>query len=289
MVGLRAQMSKAQRNRTQQHLKATEGTIGKGITQIIKNRGIDERNARDVEEVRRSADVQGRLQAKATLYDRLAGAGDQDGGEGLVDFERKAMEREGKFGPPKPEPGWEAPSGQRQRAWNMSILDEELEEERRAHVRRLLEEVCDETARARERVLHMREQKRRTEMRRLSMLKERRKLKVEGLQQTQQEDLLSKLYEAINTQEESEEESEEEEPSSALSFVSRVLKGATESAPRDGTEDDTHSPPSPSPPPPSFPLPPPIPSSSTLPPPPPPFDSPPPPPPASPPPPPPAW
>ena len=58
MVGLRAQMSKAQQNRNQQHLKTTKGTVGSSINKVIKNKGVEERNSRDAEELRKSTDVQ---------------------------------------------------------------------------------------------------------------------------------------------------------------------------------------------------------------------------------------
>ena len=145
--------------------------------------------------------AQGRLQAKSTLYERLKREGADDGQECLVDFERKAMDYEAAHGAPAvQEPGADAGGAKRRRAWEESVLEEELEEQRRAHVRRLLGEVCAETARAREQVLRMRQQKRAKDLRRLEMLKERRKLKQEGLVQEEQDTLLEKLYDAIANQ-----------------------------------------------------------------------------------------
>eukprot|EP00667_Euglena_gracilis_P022437 EG_transcript_24964 len=205
MVGLRAQMAKAQQNRTQQALKTSKGTVGKGIQQVLKNKGVEARDAQDAEEQRRSTDINGRLTTKASLYDRLTREGAEAGEEGLVDFEQKAMDEEARGGPwPRlADAGAEEydAAGKRRRAWEITLVEEQLEEERRARVRRLLAEVCDETSRARERVLHLREQKRRKELRRLAMLKERRRLQQEGLRPEPAEDVLAKLYAAINAQE----------------------------------------------------------------------------------------
>jgi len=262
MVGLRAQMARARENQAQQHLKTTKGTIGKGINQILKNKGVDDRNARDVAEAARSSDVAGRLQEKAALYARLAREGDRDGGEGtVVDFERKAMEGwepEAREAPATPQ--YDA-AGKRQRAWTMSWMDEDLEEERRARVRRLLEEVCDETARAREQVLRLREQKRAKDRRRLAMLKERHKLRRQGLQQEQQEDIISKLYEAIKTQEESE-ESEAEDLPPAAEFLARILAASSATAADDASDSPPPPPPTDAPPPPPPASPPPSPPPS---------------------------
>eukprot|EP01063_Lacrimia_lanifica_P001423 TRINITY_DN10729_c0_g1_i1.p1 TRINITY_DN10729_c0_g1~~TRINITY_DN10729_c0_g1_i1.p1 ORF type:complete len:266 (+),score=107.80 TRINITY_DN10729_c0_g1_i1:52-798(+) len=157
----------------------------KTLAELLRNPGVDARIKAEVEELQKETDVEGRLRAKAALYDRLkAGGGSlEDAKDSNVDFEAVVygdteepapVERRGVVaGLLAAREGGDAA---RTRLWETTAEDDlAAEAEQRRLKQQLIHSIAAETRQARAEVEHVRAHKRKRLDHRLQLVKARRK------------------------------------------------------------------------------------------------------------------